>query len=80
VSFWEEFFPALLSGFTETLAILAVAIPVSIAWGVVLGSARVYGNRLVSLIAAGIVGLFRGFPLVVTGPTSLSTLGALYAR
>ena len=66
MSFWEEFFPALLSGFTETLAILAVAIPVSIAWGVVLGSARVYGNRLVSLIAAGIVGLFRGFPLVVT--------------
>jgi len=66
MSFWEVFLPALLRGFIETLKILAIAAPISVAWGVVLGSARVYGNRFVSLLAAGIVGLFRGFPLIVT--------------
>lgn len=40
--------------------------PLGIFLAIVLAVARVYGNRPVSLLATGIVGLFRGFPAIVT--------------
>lgn len=49
-----------------TLELLAVSIPLSILLGIGLAFMRVYGNRLLSLIAAGFVALLRGMPLVVT--------------
>lgn len=66
MSFWEIFLPRLLQGWAVTLEILALAIPISVILGILLATARVYGGRLVSLSAAGFVGLFRGLPLVVT--------------
>jgi polar amino acid transport system permease protein len=45
---------------------LALSIPASAVLGLSLGVARVYGNKPISLFAAGFVGLFRGLPLVVT--------------
>lgn len=66
MTFWERFIPELISGIYMTLQILAITIPISIAWGIVLGSLRVYGGKFFSWVAAGIVGLFRGFPLIVT--------------
>lgn len=66
MTFWERFIPELISGIFVTLQILAITIPVSIAWGIVLGSLRIYGGRFLSRVSAGIVGLFRGFPLIVT--------------
>jgi polar amino acid transport system permease protein len=66
MSFWDVFLQALLQGWAITLEMLVLAIPVSVILGLSLAIARVYGNRPVSLIAAGFVGLFRGLPLIVT--------------
>ena len=66
MSFWESFLSALSEGSIITLEMLALAIPVSMILGVVLAVARVYGKKPVSAIAAGIVGTFRGLPLIVT--------------
>lgn len=66
MSFWEEFISYLIQGWITTLEILAICIPLSILLGLGLAVARVYGNRLISLIAGGFVALLRGLPLVVT--------------
>lgn len=66
MSFWETFLPRLIGGWVVTLEMLALAIPISVILGVLLATTRVYGGRLVSMSIAGFVGLFRGFPLVVT--------------
>jgi polar amino acid transport system permease protein len=41
-------------------------VPIGVALAVILGVGRVYGNRPVSLAATSIVGIFRGFPAIVT--------------
>ncbi len=66
MSFWEEFLPALFSGVITTLKLLAIAMPVSVALGILLGTARVYGGRVARVLATAIVVIFRGFPLMVT--------------
>jgi len=63
--FLDVLFPKLLGGFIVTLKILCIAIPVSIPLGILVATARVYGNKPISLIAAGYVFLFRGTPLIV---------------
>jgi len=63
--FWPDFLSRLPYGIMVTLEILSITIPVSIGYGILLGSARVYGNTLIRLLAAGLVVTFRGFPLVV---------------
>ncbi len=40
--------------------------PIGVALAIILGVARVYGNRPVSLLATTIVGIFRGLPAIVT--------------
>ncbi|HDD26645.1 MAG TPA: amino acid ABC transporter permease [Acidilobales archaeon] len=66
MGFWEEFLPALFKGVQTTLSMLAIAAPASVALGIVLGTARVYGGRIASLLATAVVVTFRGFPLLVT--------------
>jgi polar amino acid transport system permease protein len=41
-------------------------VPIGIALAITFGVARVYGNRPISLLATSIVGIFRGFPAIVT--------------
>ena len=43
-----------------------VSIPIGVALAIILGVARVYGNKAVSLVATSIVTVFRGFPAIVT--------------
>lgn len=66
MSFWETFLSYLIQGWVETLTLLAVSIPLSILLGLGLAVARVYGNWIISQIAAVFVALLRGLPLVVT--------------
>ncbi len=66
MGFWEEFLPALFKGVQTTISMLAIAAPASVALGIVLGTARVYGGRIASLLATAVVVTFRGFPLLVT--------------
>ncbi len=66
VGFWPDFLSRLPYGIMVTLEILTITIPVSIGYGIILGSARVYGNAWIRLFATGLVVTFRGFPLVVT--------------
>ena len=66
MSFWEDFLPKILEGWVLTVEILVLAIPLGVILAIALAIARVYGNKPISLLAAGIVGLFRGFPLIVT--------------
>jgi len=66
MGFWEEFLPALFSGLIVTLKMLAVAMPASILLGILLGTLRVYGGKVLKTIATAIVVIFRGFPLTVT--------------
>ncbi len=40
--------------------------PIGVALAITLAVARVYGSRSISLFATSIVGLFRGFPAIVT--------------
>ena len=40
--------------------------PIGVALAIILGVARVYGNKSVSFVATTIVGIFRGFPAIVT--------------
>ncbi len=66
MSFWDVFLPALFNGVITTLKMLAIAMPVSVALGILLGTLRVYGGRIPSIIATAVVVIFRGFPLMVT--------------
>ena len=49
-----------------TIEIIIVSVPIGVALAVILGTSRVYGNKPVSLVATTIVGIFRGFPAIVT--------------
>ncbi len=49
-----------------TVELIVVSVPIGVALAITLGVARVYGNRPVSLLATSIVGIFRGFPAIVT--------------
>lgn len=40
--------------------------PIGVALAITFAVARVYGNRPISLLATSIVGIFRGFPAIVT--------------
>jgi len=66
MGFWDEFIPLVLHGAVNTLWVLAVSIPASVALAIALGSARVYGNAPLKAVATAFVVTFRGFPLVVT--------------
>jgi len=49
-----------------TIELIAVSVPIGVALAISLAVARVYANRFISLLATVIVGIFRGFPAVVT--------------
>jgi polar amino acid transport system permease protein len=49
-----------------TVEIIVVSVPIGVALAIALGVARVYGKKSVSLLATSIVGIFRGFPAIVT--------------
>ncbi len=66
MGFWEEFLPALFSGVIVTLEMLAIAMPASVLLGILLGTLRVYGGKVLKTIATAVVVVFRGFPLTVT--------------
>ncbi len=64
--FWGVFLPKILGGWVVTVKVLLISIPLSTILAITLAVARIYGNKPVSLLAASFVGLFRGFPCVVT--------------
>jgi polar amino acid transport system permease protein len=66
MSFWEEFLPQVFAGSIVTIELIVVSVPIGVALAIALGMARVYGNRPVSLLATTVVGVFRGFPAIVT--------------
>lgn len=66
MSFWEVFLPKMFQGCILTVEILVLSIPLGVMLAIGLAVARVYGNKSISLLAAGIVGLIRGLPLIVT--------------
>lgn len=66
MSFWDELLSGMVQGFYVTVQMVVLAIPLSIILAMVLATIRVYGNRLVSLVVGGIVGIFRGVSLMVT--------------
>lgn len=66
MSFWEAFLPKIFEGWVLTVEILLLAIPLGVVLAIALAVAQVYGNKPISLLAAGIVGLIRGLPLIVT--------------
>ena len=47
----EGYYQELPQAILTTLSILAIAVPSAIAWGIFLGSARVYGGKILSTIA-----------------------------
>ena len=49
-----------------SVEIIVVSVPIGVALAIALGVARVYGKKSVSLLATSIVGIFRGFPAIVT--------------
>jgi polar amino acid transport system permease protein len=66
MSFWESFTTDLIQGWSVTIELLIITIPVGVFLATVLATAQIYGNKYVSFLVAGIVGTFRGFPLIVT--------------
>jgi polar amino acid transport system permease protein len=66
MSFWDALLSSFIAGSYVTIQLVLVALPLSIIVGIALAVARVYGNRLASLIVGGIVGTFRGISLFVT--------------
>jgi len=66
MGFWETFIPKLIQGWAATVEILVITIPLGVLLAIALAVARIYANKPISLLAAGIVGTFRGFPLIVT--------------
>lgn len=49
-----------------SVELLALSIPVGVLLAIALAVARVYGRGPLSLFATGVVGIFRGFPAIVT--------------
>ncbi len=66
IAFWDTFLPQIFAGSVITIELIVVSVPIGVALAITLGVARVYGNRPVSLLATSIVGIFRGFPAIVT--------------
>jgi len=66
MSFWDELLSSMISGCYVTIELVLVSLPLSMIVGMALAAARVYGNKLASLIVGGIVGTFRGISLFVT--------------
>lgn len=66
MDFWIEFLSRLVDGSLTTLEILAVSIPSAVSLGILLGSLRVYGGKILSKAADIISSIFRGLPLIVT--------------
>jgi polar amino acid transport system permease protein len=66
MSFWDSLLSDMIAGSYITIQMVVVAIPLSIIVGAGLATARVYGNKVVSVIVTGIVGTFRGISLFVT--------------
>lgn len=66
IAFWDTFLPQIFAGSVITIELIVVSVPIGVALAITLGVARVYGNRPVSLVATSIVGIFRGFPAIVT--------------
>ncbi|MCE5334844.1 MAG: amino acid ABC transporter permease [Desulfobacteraceae bacterium] len=60
-----EVFPALFKGFKVSLLLIVPSAVLGLCVGIVVGTARVYGNRTLSALANAFVTLFRGVPLVV---------------
>jgi len=46
--------------------LIVVSVPIGVALAILLGVARVYGNKPISLVATTVVGTFRGLPAIVT--------------
>ncbi|MEM3666213.1 MAG: amino acid ABC transporter permease [Candidatus Bathyarchaeia archaeon] len=66
MNFWESFISKIIQGWAVTIEMLIITIPLGVLLAIGLAVACVYGNKPVSIIASGIVGTFRGFPLIVT--------------
>jgi polar amino acid transport system permease protein len=66
MDFWVEFLRSLLNGLLTTLQMVLIAAPVGVIMGLLLGTMRVYGGRIISSISFAITAVFRGFPLLVT--------------
>jgi len=49
-----------------TVELIVVSVPIGVALAILLGVARVYGNKPISLVATTVVGTFRGLPAIVT--------------
>ncbi len=60
-----EIVPALIKGFKTSVLLIVPSAILGLCVGIVVGAARVYGNRAVAWIADLYVTLFRGIPLLV---------------
>ena len=65
MSLWLELLPQLSSGLGMTLRLLAVAMPLGLLVGTLVGTARVYGPWPLRAVAGIYQSVFRGVPLVV---------------
>jgi len=61
----DEILPALLKGFRVSILLIVPSAVFGLCVGIVVGAARVYGNRFVAALANAFVTIFRGVPLVV---------------
>lgn len=66
MSFWEAFLQRILTATVITIEILLFAIPFGVLLAIALAVARIYAAKPLAIFAAGIVGLIRGLPLIVT--------------
>jgi polar amino acid transport system permease protein len=57
--------PVLLKGFRTSILLIVPSAVLGLCVGIVVGAARVYGNRFVAALANAFVTIFRGVPLVV---------------
>ena len=62
----QRVLPPLLTGTLVTVKIIVLAIPLSLAIGTLTAVLRLYGGRVLSILAATYVVLLRGIPLIVT--------------
>lgn len=60
-----EYMPQLLKGFIVTLQLAGIGLAIGSVLGLTLAIIRVYGNRIISIVAAFYVEVVRGTPLLV---------------
>ena len=60
-----ELLPALLRGMVVSIELIIPSAICGLIIGIIIGTARVYGNKPLRRVAEGYVLIFRGFPLVV---------------